>query len=513
MRACRPSRAAFFIIFDIFCAPLLGRCCAELRHVRACLATDAAYVRMHRSMLRCHPEKGIVRLVLALSWLTLHLYAFIVFALYGAFAANPAHATWWFWSTGTSGIMYVLLMYSDPGFVQHEELKQLSKRAGLDVDIVGSDIGRGLLQDVVLEMAFMPSLPLPDDGDIEAAVRTGIGNSAGPDEANATDGSHDGSRSRSAADARGGCTEHSETVLRMNNHGAGADELALDKSRGAGFWADRSEASADAHLREEPEHPDQVSSSVLPAPPYGTPPHSWSVATTWACEGGSAVCGEALADDTQCMSEEHPPRAAAVVLPNMDCLAWEDAIAGGVELTAVRKAAPAMAATAAAASTSSSRVAPEACFRLDSRGSWRCADAANVHRRSLIAKARTRLDSVGGIDGVGYDLRSKDAACEGAQLMRWSTNTDEHQHRSDVDDNGKDGQEGGADSGPRVRELAATLACNPRIVGYDESGAEEMAIAAMRQAECGSLSCTPALDPTSHQIRCHYQADARYSFP
>jgi hypothetical protein len=180
------------------------------------------------------------------------------------------------------------------------------------------------------------------------------------------------------------------------------------------------------------------------------------------------------------MSEEHPPPAAAVVPPNLESLTWENGIAGERELTAAPKASPVMTATGlAAASTSTSLVAPREDCQLDSRDSWRCAD---VHSRSLIAQARRRLDFVGGIDGVGYDLRVKDAARAGVQPMRWSTNTREL--RSDVDDDGKDDQEGGAESAAHVRKLAATLACNPRIVGYDEDGVEEVAAASMRQAEC-----------------------------
>ena len=63
------SRAHFSVAYDFCCAPCVDRWRAELLHVRASIADDAAHIRKHRSVLRKRPEKGVVRLVLACGWL------------------------------------------------------------------------------------------------------------------------------------------------------------------------------------------------------------------------------------------------------------------------------------------------------------------------------------------------------------------------------------------------------------------------------------------------------------
>ena len=173
------------LVFDYCCArPAAAeyeRWRAELMHVRSSLIQDLEYVRRHRTVMRKRPEKGVTRIVMAAGWLVLHLYALIVLSLYGAFPHGPVHAVWWFWTTGLAGIMYVLLMYSDPGFVDRETLLRLTSHLNLGVDVVGSDAGRGLLTDVegrlpsMTEMLPLDAQPLPpaeDDADEKRDAKT-----------------------------------------------------------------------------------------------------------------------------------------------------------------------------------------------------------------------------------------------------------------------------------------------------------------------------------------------------
>ena len=62
-------------------------------------------------------------------------------------------------------------MYSDPGFINGETLTRLTHTVGLgDVTVVGSDVGRGLLQDVDGELSAGELLPVAEDEEAPAAA-------------------------------------------------------------------------------------------------------------------------------------------------------------------------------------------------------------------------------------------------------------------------------------------------------------------------------------------------------
>jgi len=164
------ARAAADAIFDYCCAPSISRWRDELSNIRKCLEADWQHLRKHKSIFRRRPEKGVVRIVLMFNWLFLHLYALIVLAAYGTFAQGLHGAVlWWFVSTGLAGFMYVGLMYSDPGFMDKEMLVRLTENLKLGVDVVASDYGRGLLQDVAGDVPAMQELvpaANPDDPEV-----------------------------------------------------------------------------------------------------------------------------------------------------------------------------------------------------------------------------------------------------------------------------------------------------------------------------------------------------------
>ena len=150
------ARAVLDLTYDYFCAPCIGRWYDELVNVKSCMIVDFEYIRKHRRVLRQRPEKGVVRLALIAWWIVMHLYALIVFAVYGAFNENTVqHSTWWFVTTGFAGAMYVLLVYSDPGFIDREMLQRMVAPLNLGVEVVGSDRGRGLITDVEAQLPSM----------------------------------------------------------------------------------------------------------------------------------------------------------------------------------------------------------------------------------------------------------------------------------------------------------------------------------------------------------------------
>ena len=112
------------------------------------MVADYAFLREHKRVTRRSPEKGFVRLLLIGGWMVAHLYVLVVLAFYHAYRLNPVHAFWWFWSTSFAGCMYVSLCYSNPGFINKETLLRLTSNLDLGVDVVGSDIARGLLPEI-----------------------------------------------------------------------------------------------------------------------------------------------------------------------------------------------------------------------------------------------------------------------------------------------------------------------------------------------------------------------------
>lgn len=170
------------LVWDGCCAPPLQAAGREWSRLRAGLLADARQLRMH-GVLRRKPEKGLLRIVLALGWLAIHLFVLITFLLYGAFEAGPVHASWWLVTTLLAGVGYVCLMYSDPGFIGQEMLEKMTAGLDLGVNVVRNDGARGLLQDVEGELPAMESiLPSTEEGGEGADKREGLLAAADADE-------------------------------------------------------------------------------------------------------------------------------------------------------------------------------------------------------------------------------------------------------------------------------------------------------------------------------------------
>lgn len=161
------ARVLLSLAWDSCCAPPASALQRELVHLRAALAADLRQLRLH-GVLRRRPEKGVLRIVLLLGWVALHLFALLTFILYRAFDAGPVHAAWWLGTTILAGIMYTSLMYSNPGFIDHEQLQKLTKGLDVDITVPSGDTGRGLLKDVEGDFpAMSPMLPVNEEGDGE----------------------------------------------------------------------------------------------------------------------------------------------------------------------------------------------------------------------------------------------------------------------------------------------------------------------------------------------------------
>jgi hypothetical protein len=455
------------LAFDFFCGPRYDRWRADLRRARDGLAEDLAFVVRHRTIARRKPSKGIVRLALACGWAAVHVYALFVFTLYGSFAAGPLIATWWCWSTAFAGGAYVLLMYSDPGFVEKEVLKRLAERAGLGIDVVGSDVGRGLLQDVAGDVPDMSMLPVPPPRD-EGGAGTA---DADDDDADADEPNPSEARAR-----------------RLRREQKAEEERAAELAHAASFWAQRPHNWADTGIG------DSLANSAVPPPPLpddddddGTDA-SAGARTAKAAPAASAAAAAASCDASAEEATPHaddPPADAAA--PADAAVASASAAAAAtstgeiaVELAETR-AAPVRAVPAVAAPRKSG-------IELAMAGGSLSEAAGGIYRHeSVIARARRRIDEAGGMDAVGYDLKPKKKSRarvdpSGAAGSRDGTSTRalrEDEDGAEFDDSDDDGGGGSATPGMPKADLAQALARNPRIVGYDEEGAE---IAAMETA-------------------------------
>ncbi|KAL1529304.1 hypothetical protein AB1Y20_000258 [Prymnesium parvum] len=145
------------LLWDTCCAPVGSALRRDYVHLRTSIQADLRQLRTH-GIMRRKPEKGVLRIVLALGWAAVHLFVLVTFAVYGAFATGPVHATWWLLTTLLAGVMYVRLMYSDPGVIDGAALLQMTRGLALGDRVVGSDTGRGLLQDVEGELPAMSSI-------------------------------------------------------------------------------------------------------------------------------------------------------------------------------------------------------------------------------------------------------------------------------------------------------------------------------------------------------------------
>lgn len=125
------------------------------------LVADAQLVRKEGAMAK-PPAKGFRRSALVGSWLAIHIFELVVLAVYGAFGRGPAHATWWLLTSLLAGILYVRVVFSDPGFVDAALLQRLAEEVGLAVTVGGTDASRGLLADVEATLPRMQEL-LPVD--------------------------------------------------------------------------------------------------------------------------------------------------------------------------------------------------------------------------------------------------------------------------------------------------------------------------------------------------------------
>ena len=456
------------VLYDYFFAPTVQRWTIELTNAKQCILADAASIRKHKSVLRRRPEKGIIRLALALGWVAIHLFAMVIFAFYGAFTAGPLHATWWFWSTGVAGVMYVLLMYSDPGFVTSEELKRLSEKAGLSCDVVGSDAGRGLLQDVDGEVPDMGMLPVPPP-DVEEGE-------AGP----------------SSAGASGGLLEERRRATEKRR---AADDDAAERAHMAAFFAARPQCWADADLSERSSYnrteegsSSRDASSSAPAPPLEGEDAAGADASTAPVAPAQEAAADATEQQQSPQPQQQQEQAAAAATSDVE-------ITVDIELTPMGERG------AAAAAVPPAPVQPVAAAKppkardhalASSCGSLSAAAGGSPDSGNLIAQARRRLDAVGGIDAIGYDLKPKGKGRHKVQPVgkgQPGTSTRalrDDQDDPDDDDDDDDGGEGGGDDAAkarRARALKHTLARNPRIVGYDEEGEAEAAEELERRAE------------------------------
>lgn len=125
------------------------------------LVADARLVRKEGAMAK-PPAKGIRRSALVGGWLAIHIFELVVLAVYGAFGRGPLHAAWWLLTSLLAGILYVRVVFSNPGFVDAALLQRLAEEVGLAVTVAGTDASRGLLADVEATLPRMQEL-LPVD--------------------------------------------------------------------------------------------------------------------------------------------------------------------------------------------------------------------------------------------------------------------------------------------------------------------------------------------------------------
>ncbi len=157
------------------------------------------------------PAKGLRRSVLICGWLALHIFELAVLIVYGAFPRGPVHASWWLLTTLVAGLLYIRVVFSDPGFVDAAMLQRMVDDLGLSVTVAGTDASRGLLADVeaVLPRAqellpvreYVPEQPLGGADGAAPTAPAAHGSSGGRAKVAPTDSSAAGSSTDPLPDA------------------------------------------------------------------------------------------------------------------------------------------------------------------------------------------------------------------------------------------------------------------------------------------------------------------------
>ena len=392
------ARVFCAIFYDFFFAAHVDRWRDELKNLRDEFARDVALMRERRSIMRERPEKGVMRPALFLLWLVLHMYALIVLSAYGAYHNGPTIAWWWFVSTGCSGVMYLMLMYSDPGFVDGDTLKRLTENVKLGVDVVGSDAGRGLIHDAAGAIPAIDEMLPVADPDQAGAGATGASSSSDADP-NAEDAQRD--------------------LLRPSYEEREAHKTAEKLAHAKAYWEQRPQDWSDSLMGSDLPTPNGNSESV--GSEGGA--NARAAAATTSCTRG-AKNGDA-ASATPSQERASAAAYAARAVANADEIE--------VEMGEVRNVA----------------------------GSSSGAD----------------IEEGGGVGGVGGNgTRTANGTGPKGQSKKGRVQvmpTGDGAGRAEEEDNEEDDE----------AELAAALARNPRIVGYDERGGAEAAEEARRAAE------------------------------
>ena len=88
---------------------------------------------------RPKPEKGLRRVLLCACWLGVHVNAAVWMIIYGAFSRSPGLAAVWLFFTSLAGLCYLLVTFSDPGFVSAPALQEMIDAAGLQISVTAPD--------------------------------------------------------------------------------------------------------------------------------------------------------------------------------------------------------------------------------------------------------------------------------------------------------------------------------------------------------------------------------------